>query len=245
MAQEHPRLKLGKRAAFVKTHLKRLPQQEETWEVDFRALPRPAGQTDTHYLGLAVALPWGDPLVYLPVEYTPTVNDLADLLADAMRRPLTGSARRPEHMHFRANPRWGELFPHLKELGVEVTLQDDLPELEEVYLDFLREMRKASPGPVIMLSPRPTDPGQQFPALNQWVQESGWIEVGRRKEAGFIARALDDAGVVFENNNSTMLAEALAALEEGLAGRFRDHDAGLRPSSPTAKKTQRRPRDDA
>src|SRR5262249_25753975 len=60
----------------------------------------------THYLGLAVALPRGDPLVYLPVEYTPTVNDLADLLADAMRRPLTGSARRPEHLHLRANPRW-------------------------------------------------------------------------------------------------------------------------------------------
>ena len=165
MAKEHPRLKLGKRAAFVKTHLKRLPQEEETWEVDFRALPKPAGQTDTHYLGLAVALPRGDPLVYLPVEYTPTVNDLADLLADAMRRPLTGSARRPEHLHFRANPRWDELFPHLKELGIEATLHDDLPELGEVYLDFLREMRKASPGPVILLSPRPADPGRRFPAL--------------------------------------------------------------------------------
>jgi hypothetical protein len=245
MAQEHPRLRLGKRAAFVKTHLKRLPRQEETWEVDFRALPRPAGQTDTHYLGLAVALPRGDPLVYLPVEYTPTVNDLADLLADAMRRPLTGSARRPGHLHVRANPRWEELFPHLKELGIEVTLRDDLPKLEEVHLEFLREMRKASPRPVIMLSPRPTDPGRQFPAINQWVQESGWIEVGRRKEAGFVARALDDAGVVFENNSSTTLAEALAALEEGLAGRFGNQEAALPPSSPTIKKAQRRPRTDA
>jgi hypothetical protein len=245
MAQEHPRLKLGKRAAFVKTHLKRLPRQEETWEVDFRALPKPAGQADTHYLGLAVALPRGDPLIYLPVEYTPTVNDLADLLADAMRRPLTGSARRPGHMHFRANPRWDELYPRLKELGVEVTLHDDLPELEEVYLDFLREMRKASPGPIILLSPRPVDPGRQFPAIGQWVQESGWIEVGRRKEAGFIARALDDAGLVFENNSSTTLAEALAALEESLAGRVRNQEAALRSSSPTVKKTKRRPRDDA
>ncbi len=244
MANEHPRLKLGKRAAFVKTHLKRLPQQAETWEVDFRALPRPAGQTDTHYLGLAVALPRGDPLVYLPVEYTPTVNDLADLLADAMRRPLTGSARRPGAMHFRANPRWDELFPHLKELGIEVMLHDDLPELEEVYLDFLREMRKGSPGPIFMLSPRPADPDRQFPALNQWVQESGWIEVGRRKKAGFVARVLDDAGMVFDNNTSTTLAEALAALEEGLAGRFQDHGDGLQSSSPTIKKTQRRPRND-
>ena len=85
MAIEHPRLKLGKSAAFVKTKIKRLPREDESWEADFRALPRPASQTDTHYLGLAVALPKGDPLVYMPVEYTPTVNDLADLLADAMR----------------------------------------------------------------------------------------------------------------------------------------------------------------
>jgi hypothetical protein len=245
MANEHPRLKLGKRAAFVKTHLKQLPRQEETWEADFRALPRPTGQADTHYLGLAVALPRGDPLVYLPVEYTPTVNDLADLLADAMRRPLTGTARRPGHMHFRANPRWDELRPHLKELGVEVTLRDDLPELEEVYLDFLREMRKATPGPVIMLSPRPADPGRQFPAVGQWVQERGWIEVGRRAGAGFMARALDDAGPVFEDSSSTTLAEALAALEEGLAGRLNAQEADLRLSLPAVKKTLRRPRSDA
>jgi hypothetical protein len=244
MATEHPRLKLGKRAAFVKTHLKQLPRQEETWEVDFRALPKPAGQADTHFLGLAVALPRGDPLVYLPVEYTPTVNDLADLLADAMRRPLTGSARRPDRIHFRANPRWDELFPHLKELGVEATLHDDLPELEEVHLEFLREMRKASPRPVIMLSPKPTDPGRQFPAIDLWVRESGWIEVGR-KEAAFVARALDDGGVAFENNSSNTLGEALAALEEPLAGRFGNQEPALPSSSPTVKKARRRPRDDA
>ena len=137
------------------------------------------------------------------------------------------------------------MFPHLNKLGIEVTVRDDLPELEEVYLDFLREMRKASPGPIFMLSPRPADPGRQFPAIGQWVRESGWIEVGRQKEAGFVARALDDAGLVFENNSSTTLAEALAALEEGLAGRVSNQAAALRSCSPTVKKTQRRPRDDA
>ena len=243
VAKEHARLKLGKRAAFVKTHLKQLPQQEETWEVDFRALPKPADQADTHYLGLAVALPRGDPLVYLPVEYTPTVNDLADLLADAMRRPLTGSARRPAHIHVRANPRWEELFPHLQDLGIAARIHDDLPELEEVYLDFLREMRKGSPGPIFMLSPRPADPGKQYPAVSQWVRGNGWIEVGWRQDAGFVARALDDAGVVFENNNSNTLAEALAALEEGMAGRFGDQQAALRSSSPTVKKTKWRRHD--
>jgi hypothetical protein len=103
-----------------------------------------------------------------------------------MRRPLTGSPRRPEHIHFRANPRWDELFPHLKELGIEVSLQDDLPEREEVYLDFRRQMRKGGSGPIIMLSPRPAAVGRPFPAIDRWVRGSGWIEVGRRKEAGFI-----------------------------------------------------------
>src|SRR6202795_264049 len=108
MAKEHSRLKLGKRAAFVKTHLKVLPQEMESWEADFRALPKPRGQTETHYLGLVVALPNGNPLVYLPVEYIPNVNDLADLLAEAMRRPLTASAHRPIRIRFRGNPRWEE-----------------------------------------------------------------------------------------------------------------------------------------
>jgi hypothetical protein len=243
MAKEHQRLKLGKRASFVKTHLKQLPQDEETWEVDFRALPKPAEQADTHYLGLAVALPRGDPLVYLPVEYTPTVNDLADLLADAMRRPLTGSPRRPERFHLRANPRWEELFPHLKELGIEVTLQDDLPELEEVYLDFCRQMRKAGSGPIIMLKPRPTSVEQQFPAISLWVEACGRIEVGRGKESDFVARAFDDDGLAFENDGSKTLGEALAALEEGLTGRFRDRRNDLLQTSAKANKTQRRRHD--
>ena len=87
MTKEHARLKLGKRASFVKTHLRQLPQENETWEADFRALPKPPEQTETHYLGLAVALPKGDPLVYLVAEYTPTVNDLADLLAGPCAAP--------------------------------------------------------------------------------------------------------------------------------------------------------------
>src|SRR4051812_27393931 len=35
------RLKLGKGAAFVKGRFKRLRQEEETWEADFQALPKP------------------------------------------------------------------------------------------------------------------------------------------------------------------------------------------------------------
>jgi hypothetical protein len=221
MAKEHPRLKLGKSAAFVKTHLKRLPQEEETWEADFRALPKPASQTETHYLGVVAVLPEGDPLHYLPVEYTPNVNDLADLLADALRRPLTGPARRPEHIRFRGNPRWEELFRHLNELGIATSIHEELPKVEEVYEDFLRQMRKASPGPIIMVSPGRGHVAEQFPAVARWVKGYGHIEIGEQEGLGFVVRALDSGGLVFEDTKAETLAEAMASLERGLAEYFK------------------------
>lgn len=220
MAIGQSKLKLGKGASFVKTRLKQLRQDTETWEADFRALPKPLGQTDTHYLGLAVALPRGNPLVYLTTEYTPTVNDLADLLADAMFRPLPEMAHRPQHIHFRHNPRWEELFPHLKELGIEISIRDELLKLEDVYEDFLRQVRRASPAPFLMLSPGPTHVEKQFPAIAKWVQGHGHIEIGDQEGVGFVARALNSGGLVFEDDRPEALAEAMVVLEKGLTKWF-------------------------
>ncbi len=72
MGKAANRLKLGKGSAFVKAHLRRLEQNEDTWEADFRTMPKPQGQTETYDLGLAVSTPEGTPLVCLPVDYTPT-----------------------------------------------------------------------------------------------------------------------------------------------------------------------------
>ena len=41
MPREEEKLVLGKGAAFLKSPLKRLRQGDETWEADFRALPKP------------------------------------------------------------------------------------------------------------------------------------------------------------------------------------------------------------
>jgi hypothetical protein len=220
MAKEPPKLKLGKGSAFVKTRLKRLEQNEDTWEADFRAMPKPQGQTETHYLGLVVTLPQGNPLVCLTVDYTPDVNDLADLLAAAMRRPMTDQAHRPRRISVRGNPRWEELFPHLQQLGVEVAVQNDLPGVEPVYRDFLRQMRRARSTPLILRTPGSTDVQQLFPAIAKWVRGYGHIEIGDQEGFGFIVRAIDYGGVVFEDNKPDTLVEAMAALEKGLAGYF-------------------------
>ena len=222
MAKELPKLKLGKSASFVKTHLKQLNQENDTWEADFRALPKSEGETETHYLGLVVALPRGNPLVSMLVEYNPNVNDLADLLADAMRRPMTDSAHRPRQFLLRDNPRWEELFPHLKQLGIEVSIQSELPNVEEVYEDFLRQMRRAKSSPLILYTPRPTNVQEDFPAIAMWVQCYGHIEIGDQEGHGFIVRAMDDGGLVFEDDKPRTLAEAMTALEMRLARWFKD-----------------------
>src|SRR5271165_6957457 len=119
MSRNHECLMLGKgKGFFVKSRLKRLAQEDETWEADFRALPKRIMQTETHYLGLVLTRRHGFLLTYHEVERAPTVNDLARLLAEAMRRPGTEEGpHRPRCIHLRGNPRWTELFPHLKELG--------------------------------------------------------------------------------------------------------------------------------
>ena len=132
---------------------------------------------------------------------------------------------------------------HLNDLGIEVAVKDNLPELEEVYLDFCRQMRQAGSGPIIMLKPRPASVEQQFPAISLWVEAFGRIEVGRGRESGFVARALDDSGPAFENDESKTLAEALAALEEGLTERFRDQRNELLQSSPEIEKRKGRRHD--
>ena len=54
MRRKADTLMLGKGATFDKGRLKRLHQGDETWEADFRALPKPMMQNETHYLGLVV-----------------------------------------------------------------------------------------------------------------------------------------------------------------------------------------------
>ena len=145
VAREEEKLKLGKGAAFVKSRLKRLRQEDETWEADFRALPKAITQIGHALPGhgrhaTGRVLPGR-----VPVEHTPTVNDLATLLANAMRRPLTEGAHRPRRILVRKNPRWKELFPHLKEIGVEVAVQDDFPRINRVFERCLQDMQE---GPI-------------------------------------------------------------------------------------------------
>jgi predicted RNase H-like HicB family nuclease len=60
---------------------------------------------------------------------------------------------------------------------------------------------------------------QMFPAIAQWVRD-GHVEIGDQEGFGFVARALDYGGLVFEDDRPKSLAEAMAALEQALTEWF-------------------------
>ena len=68
----------------------------------------------------------------------------------------------------------------------------------------------------------PTDVEKKFPAIAKWVQGYGHIEVGDQEGFGFTARAIDYGGMVFEDEKSITLSDAMAALEKGLADWFEE-----------------------
>jgi hypothetical protein len=221
VAREEEKLKLGKGAAFVKGRFKRLCQEDETWEAVFQALPKPITQSQTHYLGMVVA-PDGSFLADSHVEGRPTVNDMATLLAHAMRRPMIGKAHRPRRIHVRGHPQWKELFPHLDDLGIKVAVHRELSKVQRAYQGYLRQKREAHRRGMVKPTADQQSVEKLFPAIAQWVRGYGHIEIGDQEMFGFVARALDYGGMVFEDDRPDTLAEAKAALEKGLAKWFEE-----------------------
>ncbi len=58
---------------------------------------------------------------------------------------------------------------------------------------------------------------KHFPNLDNWVNSRGWIELGSDEESSSWIRILDMGGMVWEDENSTSLDEALKAAENWLA----------------------------
>ncbi len=199
-------LKLGKGVAFVKAQLKRLRQEDETWEADFRAIPKPTMQADTHYVGMVLSQPDGFLLAETEINQSPTVNDLATLLAHAMKRPLVEGQHRPTRILLRSNPKWKPLFPALKEIGVKVELADHLPFINEAFDQFLLHMKKARSAGKITPTVEQANVEKTFPSIAKWVRTYGHIEIGDQESFGFTVRALDYGGLVFEDDKPATLA---------------------------------------
>ncbi len=125
-------LKLGKgRSFFVKSQLKRLCQEDDVWEADYFPIPQQG-----LWIGLVISQTDDFLLAHRTIEEPPTVNDLAQLLAEAMRRPLIEFSHRPRTLFIRERPEWAELVPHLKQVGIQVECQETLPKWDDALGDL-------------------------------------------------------------------------------------------------------------
>jgi Domain of unknown function (DUF6930) len=219
---EEEKLKLGKGVAFDKSRLKRLPQSDDTWEADFPALPKPIMQNTTPYLGMVVTKEGDSLLSDLQIQGRPSVNDLATLLAHAMRRPLAGKARRPTLVRLRGHHQWRELFPVLKELGVEVSVERELPGIENAYRSHLRRLRDEHRTEMVSPSAEQAKVETMFPAIARYVNGYGYVEIGDQESFGFVVRAIGYGGLDFEDDRPDTLAEAFATLDAGLVRWFEE-----------------------
>lgn len=55
-----------------------------------------------------------------------------------------------------------------------------------------------------------------YPTVANFVRTQGWIEIGDQEGCGFVVRALDYGGLVFESRKPKTLTEAMTTLEKGL-----------------------------
>lgn len=138
------KLKLGKSSAFVKRDIRALPQNEAEFEADFFLDPKFSTKGEEAWAGAVIEREYGSVLALEDVPLPPpTVNNLASLLAHAMLRPPSYEDRqRPRTIHLRDRPQWQELLPHLRQLGIEVVLSEELPKFDEAVIEWIQKTEK-------------------------------------------------------------------------------------------------------
>jgi hypothetical protein len=224
---EEEKLKLGKGETFVKSRISRLPESAETWEADFEALPKPMTQSETHYLGMVVTKEGGALLADLSVHGRPSVNDFATLLANAMRRPLDGNARRPKLVRVRGHRQWREMFPVLEGLGIGVSVEQKLPGIQKAFRGYVRQVRDERRAEMVKPTSEQANIESMFPSIARYVRGYGYVEIGDQEGFGFVIRAIGYGGVDFDDDTPETLAEAMTVLEAGLARWFEEQGVEL------------------
>ena len=240
MKEYKGQLNLGKGSAFVKSRLSRLPRTDEVWEADIQPISvmgwdaRHRGEL---WLGMVLTQTEDFHLALQASEAVPGINDLANLLARAMEHPWVMGKRRPARILLRNNPQWQELIPNLKQLKIEVETKVELPRWDDAAAEYVRKLKASWIGRDVPIITVPQEFDEAFPDLVRWVKTQGRIEIGIRERQGFVVRALDDGGTVFEGKTGKSVGEALTALQRVIA----QGDWPVKKAKKSAAAAQRQP----
>jgi hypothetical protein len=107
-------------------------------------------------------------------------------------------------------------------LGIEVVIKTDLPKVEEAFGEFVAQVIETRPVGTVKPSAEQAKVEIMFPAVAKYVVSYGYVEIGDQETFGFVVRAIGYGGLDFEDDTPETLAEAMAALEQGLVRWFKE-----------------------
>jgi hypothetical protein len=168
---------------FVKKWLKdRLPQEYDVWQAEFRQTPnwiRVAGEPVRPWMILVTSRSNDQVLAHQMSEEPPSPALLWDTLVQAMQHPAAGEPHRPSELQVRPDPCWEALRPHVEEVGVTLSVVEELDQVESVLEELSEHMGgKAEPGLLDMPGVCPEQAASFYEAAASFFQRSPWKKVG-------------------------------------------------------------------
>ncbi len=169
--------------ALAKTRLKaRLPQQPDIWQADFRQLPtwvETGGEKVRPWMILITNATSDVNRTYEVADQEPSPDALWEILMRAVQHPSMGKAYRPVELQVRPSDRWEYLRTHLEEIGVRLTVMEQLGHVD-VVLQELSEQLGGTPEPGLLDAPGVTPHlvAAFYEAAAEFFRLAPWKKVG-------------------------------------------------------------------
>lgn len=167
---------------FIKSWInKNLPRLPDVWQADCRPISawiRIGGKPVRPSIALVTSVSDDLVLAHDVLDEAPTAERLWDTLLKAMQHPVAGSPHRPAEIQVRSDPLWDALAPHLDEIGVRLTVHEQLEHWEFVFRDMSTHLG-GEPVPGLLAMPGVTEAqvGSFFDAAASFFRQSPWKKV--------------------------------------------------------------------
>ncbi len=182
---ELPRVRASKGPTLAsKKRLKRLPRADgAVWQAEASRLPvwmNVGGEMKRPWIVLVVSLTEDLILNQEVIEGPPTSALLWDKLIEAMESPSMGDPHRPTELEVIASEPWDGLEAHLLELGIQRTVVEKLPLVDDILEKLVEHVCGRPPGPGLLEMPGVTEPqvASFFQAAADFYRASPWQRVG-------------------------------------------------------------------
>jgi len=218
----------------VKEQLQHLSQVFDVWQADFRPTPqwiRIGGETVRPWIVMITSRSDDLALAHAIIDEPPSSDQLWDVLAKAMNKPMVGEPHRPTELQVRFDERWDELTPHFDEIGITVVSTEELDQLDAVFSGLARHLTSdVPPGLLEMPGIKPEQVAGFYRAAAGFYRRAPWrklgyetaikVECDRFESGPWYAVVMGQSGLTF----GMALYDDLKTLEKLWAGGMSDEE---------------------